>query len=210
MKAIQTLTALAAIAMAGTQAAPTKTSDMQCHRVKGPTKLTTFFLGVRNFESRTDVGILKTSAGRYLLHDDKNTDDRFEFFQCDSPPKGFNTTTNGESRGQIRSEKHPDKCLTVGGVDNRPHIIYNPDLPDGRKDGGFEEKNGILSLEPCSEDPRLQWWSLHNNGTSYIGSEKDTERFRVGGFDDVLYVFSVKNPQLAPHHLGYTPFLEFF
>lgn len=209
MKAIQTLTALAALALAGTQAAPTKASDMQCHRVKGPTKLTSHFVGVRHFESRNDVGIRKTSDGRCVLHDEKNTDDRFEFFQCDAPPKGFKTSSKDQVRGQIRSEKYPDQCLTVGGVDNRPHIIYDPDLEDGQKDGSFEVKNGFLSLAPCSEDPRLQWWTLYSNNPSYIGSEEDTERYRVGGVNDTLYIFSVKNPQLAPFHLGYTPFLEF-
>ncbi|WFD24532.1 hypothetical protein MEQU1_003234 [Malassezia equina] len=169
---------------------------MQCHRVKGPTKLTTHFVGVRHYEYRDDVGIKETSDGRYLLHDEKNTDDRFEFYQCDAPPKGFKTSSKDELRGQIRSEKYPGKCLSVGGVDNRPHIIFDPDLEDGQKDGGFEKKNGILSLEPCSEDPRLQWWTFYNNVTFYTGSEEDTERRR--------------NPELAPHHLANTPFLQFF
>ncbi|WFD20225.1 hypothetical protein MCAP1_002469 [Malassezia caprae] len=164
------------------------------------------------YDPGSDTGVRKSSDGRYLLHDDENTGDRFEFFQCDTPPKGYKTSSKDHLRGQIRSEKHPDKCLTVGGVDNRPHIIYNPDLPDGRKDGGFEKKNGILSLEPCSEDPRLQWWELYYNSTHYIGSEEDTERPVVDGTykHRVLYSYSVKNPEKAPFHTGYGAVLQFF
>ena len=204
MKSFAIPATLAALAMAATQAAaaPTQASDMHCHNVQGPKKLSILTTGPRHFESRSGVAIHKSSDGRYLLHDGENSDDRFEFFQCDSPPKGFKASSKNVSRGQVRSEKHPDKCLTVGGVDNRPRYNYEPELPDNQEEGDFDTKNGVLSLQPCSEDPRLQLWELipDSNSIFYIGSEGDMLRSKVSStyHHRVMYSFPVMNPEKAP------------
>jgi len=204
MKSFAIPATLAALAMAATQAAaaPMQAPDMHCHRVQGPKKLSILTTGPRHYESRSGTAIHKSSDGRYLLHDGENSDDRFEFFQCDSPPKGFKASSKNVSRGQVRSEKHPDKCLTVGGVDNRPRYIYGPEFPDHQKQGDFDTKNGVLSLQPCSEDPRLQLWELipDSNSIFYIGSEGDMLRSKVSStyHHRVMYSFPVMNPEKAP------------
>ena len=68
--------------MAGTQAvaSPMQASDMHCHRVQGPKKLSVLTTGLRHYEFRPGTAIHKSSDGRYLLHDGENSDDRFEFF----------------------------------------------------------------------------------------------------------------------------------
>ena len=117
------------------------------------------------------------------------------------------------SRGQVRSEKHPDKCLTVGGVDNRPRYNYDPELPDNQKQGDFDTKNGVLSLQPCSEDPRLQWWELipDSNDIFYIGSEGDKRRDKVSSnFHNVMYNFRVLNADKAPFGPRNGPYLQLF
>lgn len=198
--------------MVGTQAAPAQSSGMHCHRVKGPAKLDVLHTGPRHYVYRTGTAIHKSSDGRYLLHDSEESKGRFEFFQCDSPPKGFKTSSEKHvSHGQVRSEKHPDMCLTVGGVDNRPRVIYDPNLPDNQKKGDFDKKNGILSLQPCSKDPRLQWWEFSYDNIIYIGSEADQERLKVGGDYDnhVLYTYPVKNPEKAPWGTGNNVHLQF-
>jgi len=197
---------LAALAVAGAQAAPTK-SDMQCHKVKGPSKLTVLMAGKGNGQ-RNGTTISKGSDGRHLLHMQDGSDQRFEFFQCDSPPEGFKAPSK-TPRGQVRSEKHPDMCLTVGGVDNRPRYIY--DLGEAEQ-GDFDLKNGIISLEPCSKNPRKQWWDLKYDRISYIGSEKDSKREDVAvdyhKKHPVVHNYPVKNRSSAPFGGGYGTFLE--
>lgn len=199
--------ALAALAVAGTQAAPTK-SDMHCHKVKGPSKLAVLMAGKGNGH-RNGTAISKGSDGRHLLHMQDGSDQRFEFFQCDSPPEGFKAPSK-TPRGQVRSEKHPDMCLTVGGVDNRPHYIFEHGM---QKDGDFDLKNGIISLEPCSKNPRKQWWDLKYSRISYIGSEKDSKREDVDvdyqKKHSVVSVYPVKDRTQAPFGGDYGTFLEF-
>ena len=43
------------------------------------------------------------------------------------------------------------------------------------KHGDFDLKNGVISLEPCSKNPRKQWWDLKYDRISYIGSEKESK-----------------------------------
>ena len=56
------------------------------------------------------------------------------------------------------------------------------------KHGDFDLKNGVISLEPCSKNPRKQWWDLKYDRISYIGSEKESKR------EDVDVNYRKKHP----------------
>ena len=80
------------------------------------------------------------------------------------------------------------------------------------KHGDFDLKNGVISLEPCSKNPRKQWWDLKYDRISYIGSEKESKREDVDvnyqKKHPVVHNYPVKNRSSAPFGGGYGTFLE--
>ena len=190
MKSFAALAALAALAVAGAQAGP-----MSCHRATGDMELTIWNNHKIHPHAYDESVAFKEHNGERLLYrHDGETQQRFAFYQCDSPPEGYKAPSKNHPRGQVRSVKHPHMCLNIHAIDNR------------KLNHGYDNQNGILSLRPCSQDPQLQWWQMNKweddlsrGMLSHLGRENDTPRDRItGGDSDALMMYTTDDD------LGYT------
>ena len=156
--------AILALGVAGLHAAPATTPDLSCHVVRGPSRL--FQIDIKG----DSVVLQKTyvaSTGHAALAKRNDTKQQFSFFQC-SPPKGYMGSKHGFKTGQVRSDKHPDLCLTIQGLDNRA------------MGSGYDKNKGHVSLSACGgSDLRRQWWSMDSEGANRLaweGARRDNWR----------------------------------
>ncbi|WFD03048.1 hypothetical protein MOBT1_001737 [Malassezia obtusa] len=157
--------------------------------------------------STAEVDAKFTSAGqksspKLRVHHGAS-DEKFVFYECDSAPNGFNTTSSSDGKfGQVRSAKDAKKCLSVQGVDNRSAI----------KGGKYEKKNGFLTMEDCNESSlRLQWWKKDDksNFFSYVGKKGDAVRDSADWTKDgMVYMYKYEYDDSEPFGGAYRSHLE--
>ena len=199
MKLFAVLTTTAALAIATAQA------KMSCHKASDPSSLKVFFSGKGSSEELDTKFITAGKKGpAYLRVHDGASNEKFVFYECDSAPDGFNTTSSTRGKlGQVRSAKDSKKCLSVQGVDNRSAI----------KGGKYEKKNGFLTMEDCNEDSlRLQWWMKDNDESSYlsyVGKKGDAVRDSANyGKDDTVYMYKYEYDNSVPFGGQYRGYLQ--
>ena len=199
MKLFAVLTTTAALAIATAQA------KMSCHKAGQPHSLKYHVQGKGGSGSyNTKFSTAGKKGPAYLRVHDGVSDEKFVFYECNSAPDGFTTTTSGHGKfGQVRSAKDPKKCLSVQGVDNRSAITG----------GKYEKKNGFLTMEDCNENsPRLQWWRKNKFDESYlnyVGKKGDAVRdSAMETKDETVYMYKFELDSNLPFEGEYRPFLK--
>lgn len=170
MKTIAALGALVVLALATAEA------KMTCEKSSEPAKLAyqnmvsveTTKLGPKYEamfvkETRDEKAYLRIGYG--------TSDEKYAFYACSGAPEGFEQSNKQIQRGQVRSTKNPDQCLTIQKVDNG--------VTKGKKNG-LNPKNTLMTMEKCDEEnPRRQWWEKIGHSLTFEGKEGDTARDHV-------------------------------
>ena len=171
-------------------------AGMDCEKTSGPMSLQYTEIGWGSkYSNHTGLAKKGSDSHAFLRIQDGTSHEQFEFFECKSPPEGFETSPADAKYGQIRSAKDHSLCLTVQGIDNRPVYGYN-DKEKGTK-REYDRKNGYLTLEACSPHPRRQWWS---DNISYVGMKKDYKRNHCSVDDDGrLLMYRNHAASMMPH-----------
>ncbi|WFD17235.1 hypothetical protein MARU1_003283 [Malassezia arunalokei] len=169
---------------------------MDCEKTSGPMSLQYTEIGWgTKYSNHTGLAKKGSESNAFLRIQDESSHEQFEFFECKSPPEGFETSPADAKYGQIRSAKDHSLCLTVQGIDNRPVYGYG-DKEKGTK-REYDRKNGYLTLEACSPHPRRQWWS---DNISYVGMKKDYKRNHCSVDDDGrLLMYRNHAASMMPH-----------
>lgn len=106
----------------------------------------------------------------HKFHNDKailfnvtETDQKFQFYQCDVPSEEYEGSQDHKKFGQLRSVQDPSQCLTLGGIyvmpkdsDSIEDVLIKTDYVDT-----------AFVLRPCldkGEDLRRQWLSAYRVG----------------------------------------------
>ena len=171
-------------------------AGMDCEKTSRPMSLqyTEIGWGTR-YSNHTGLAKKGSDSHAFLRIQDGASREQFEFFECKSPPEGFETSPADAKYGQIRSAKDHSLCLTVQGIDNRPVYDYNHKAKGTKRE--YDRKNGYLTLEACSSHPRRQWWS---DSISYVGMKKDQKRNHCSVDDDgKLFMYRNHAPSMMPH-----------
>ena len=171
-------------------------AGMDCEKTSGPMSLQYTEIGWgTKYSNHTGLAKKGSDSHAFLRIQDGASREQFEFFECKSPPEGFETSPADAKYGQIRSAKDHSLCLTVQGIDNRPVHDYNHKAKGTKRE--YDRKNGYLTLEACSSHPRRQWWS---DSISYVGMKKDQKRNHCSVDDDgKLFMYRNHAPSMMPH-----------
>ena len=171
-------------------------AGMDCEKTSGPMSLQYTEIGWgTKYSNHTGLAKKGSESNAFLRIQDESSHEQFEFFECKSPPEGFETSPADAKYGQIRSAKDHSLCLTVQGIDNRPVYGYG-DKEKGTK-REYDRKNGYLTLEACSPHPRRQWWS---DNISYVGMKKEYKRNHCSVDDDGrLLMYRNHAASMMPH-----------
>ena len=160
---------------AATQAAPAG-SRLDCRQGRSG-KLTVYSLpGFFSNETSQEFAAFSEQHmdGKYLQlakAPNNQTEQTFTYYKC-----AASTRENGKG-GQLRSDKHPDLCMTIKAIDNKDAI------------NGYDYDHGHLSLRPCatSASDKLfeQQWFMGGDGELRSEGKKDSGSQRsLAWFDD--------------------------
>ena len=180
---------LSALAIAGTQAAPTAGHPFHCHKkVRGDSEVGRPYYA-KNTDHKTFLAFSKEHGGQ-LAKAPNGSVDKLAFYQCDAVPHYDSRDVGRRSAGQVRRAKDPSMCLTISGIDNRA------------RGKGYDPNNGYLTLKPCAKTTKdqyaeNQWFDRYGDKLRFRGKNSDKIRdsvhFRGGS------VYLVSDPE---HDVG--------
>lgn len=161
MKSILPLATALVLAVVGAQAAPA--SGLHCNKVAGPGKLVVN-TGKHGSQKTYLAATTKHMDGKYrqlAKAENNETKEQFNFYVCDAP-KDFYKARNDGKVGQLRSNKHPDLCMTIG---------------------GFDYANSQLSMRPCAKSAQdksleMQWFRYDVSDKSIVFRGKHDDDMR--------------------------------